>query len=96
MRGGLALALLLPVACAPVPLERAERDCLRQAELATRPGGSIAVGGGTGGLGGRVELDLNSDFLLGRDPSQVYERCVIQRSGQPPSQPLYTRTDWKG
>lgn len=90
------LAGLSLAACAPVPLERAERDCLRDAELASRPRGEIAIGTGTGGVAGRFEVDISSDFLLQRDPSEVYARCVINRSGLPPSQPLYTRTDWKG
>ncbi|MFV0492772.1 MAG: hypothetical protein ACK5M4_13225 [Pseudorhodobacter sp.] len=97
MRGGYALVAAAALAgCGPIPLEQAERQCLRNAELALRPGGYVAVGAGTGGPIGHLELDVSSDFLLRRDPSQVYENCVIQRSGQPPSQPLYTRTDWKG
>ncbi|MBL4915658.1 hypothetical protein [Szabonella alba] len=96
---GVALALLtVPAlaACAPVPLDRAERQCLRDAELASRPRGEIAIGTGTGGPQGRFEVDISSDFLLQRDPSAVYARCVQNLSGLPPSQPLYTRTDWKG
>lgn len=96
---GLALAVLAGAAltaCAPIPLERAERMCLRDAELASRPRGEIAVGAGTGGARARFEVDISSDFLLQRDPSEVYARCVQNRSGLPPSQPLYTRTDWKG
>jgi len=98
-RAGLALAGLAGVtlaACAPVPLERAERECLRDAELASRPRGDVAIGTGSGGTRARVNVDISSDFLLRRDPAQVYARCVFNRSGLPPSQPLHTRTDWKG
>ncbi|MFN3823243.1 MAG: hypothetical protein ACK4GW_07690 [Pseudorhodobacter sp.] len=98
-RAGIALAGLAGAtfaACAPVPLERAERDCLRDAELASRPRGDVAIGAGSGGTRARVNVGVSSDFLLRRDPSEVYARCVLNRSGLPPSQPLYTRTDWKG
>ena len=45
-------ALILPLglaACGPVPVEQAERSCLRDAELAQRPRGEVAIGVGTGG-----------------------------------------------
>jgi len=90
------IAAVTLAACAPVPLERAERECLRDAELASRPRGELAIGAGSGGTRARLEVDISSDFLLQRDPSQVYARCVLNRSGLPPSQPLHTRTDWKG
>ena len=44
----------------------------------------------------RVDLDVSSDFLAGRDPSAVYEGCVIRKTGQAPRQPLYMIPDWKG
>jgi len=97
-RIALACGLLTVLgACAgKVPLAQAEAQCAHEARYATAPRGHVTLGAGTGGarLGG--EITVSSDFLLRRDPAQVFERCVIQRAGQQPSQPLYTRTDWKG
>jgi len=102
-----AAVLALPVflaACGPVSLEQAERECFERARLAAHPRGSVTFGAGTGvdrparGRHSAASLDLtvSSDYLMGRDPSALYDACVQQRSGQLPSQPLYTRPDWKG
>lgn len=107
MRGRAAPALLLApllaglVACGPVPVDRAERSCLRDAELAQRPRGEVTLGVGAGGGGfnggfGRVELDVSSDYLMGRDPSDVFNRCVLQRSGQMPTRALADQPGWYG
>lgn len=85
-----AWVLLLPlVACGPVSLQQAERECLSQARLAQQPRGSVAVGIGSDGKP-RTALDvtISSDFIQGRDPSQVYDNCVVRRSGQMPSRPF--------
>lgn len=92
--GSLALA-----ACAPLPLESAERVCLDDARAATGPEGKIGVGVGTGGRHGtqtfgRFEVSVSSDYIMGRDPSEVYAACVQRRSGQPPSRPLYDQPGW--
>ena len=87
---------LLLVACGPVSLAQAERACFDRARLAKQPRGEVAVGVNSNGrVGGALELNVSSDFLQGRDPSAVYDQCVMQKSGQPPSQPLYSRADWK-
>lgn len=83
-------------ACAPLPVERAERLCLEQARLAKAPRGTVAVGAGTQGLSSKIDVTISSDFLLQRDPSAVFDACVFDKSGQPPRQPLYSRLDWKG
>jgi hypothetical protein len=41
-----------------------------------------------------VELEITSDFLMGRDPSAVFETCVMQKSGQLPSRPLSQMPGW--
>ena len=56
----------------------------------------VAVGGGTAGAGAKAKVSVSSDWLQGNDPAAVYDNCVFQKSGQPPSRPLYTRPDWKG
>ena len=92
-----ALGLAAVVAaCGPVSVEQAEQNCFQQARLAQHPRGMIAMGVGTHGseLGGSVEI--SSDYLMGRDPTKVYEECVYQQSGQPPRRPLFDRPDWKG
>ena len=90
-----ALALVLLVAaCGPVSVQQAERQCLERAKAATGPHGEVAMGVSNGKPRSRFKLEVNSDYLMGRDPSAVFDQCVFQKSGQPPSQPLYTRSDW--
>ncbi len=48
-----------------------------------------------GKTSGLLELQVSTDYLQGRDPSAVYDQCVVQKSGMPPSIPLYSRSDWK-
>lgn len=90
---GLAVAL---AACGPVSVEQAERTCLERARGTLHPRGTVAVGGSTSGAVARVDLDVSSDFLAGRDPSAVYESCVIRKTGRAPRQPLYTIPGWSG
>lgn len=78
-------------------LAEAERQCFERARLAQQPRGEVAVGIGSGGRAvGAFEVEVTGDFLTGRDPSAVYETCVVSKSGEPPSRPLYARPDWKG
>ncbi len=103
-RVGLILTLLLPAAvtaCGPVPVAQAEQSCLRDAELAQRPRGSVTMGVGAGNGGfngsfGRVELDVSGDYIMGRDPSAVFNRCVVNRSGQMPTRVLADQPGWRG
>lgn len=97
----LALGLLAGLsACGPVPVGRAEQSCLRDAELAQRPRGEIGVG--VGGRDGKLrpasslKLEISSDYIMGRDPSDVYQHCVMRRSGQLPRRPLYDQPGWRG
>jgi hypothetical protein len=34
---------------------------------------------------------VTGDFLVGRDPMQVYVSCVMQQTGQPPIRPPVRR-----
>jgi major membrane immunogen (membrane-anchored lipoprotein) len=90
------LTLVLLSACGPVSVAEAEQQCFARAYDASGPHGEVAVGIADGKSVGRVELGISSDYLMGRDPSAVYDQCVYQKSGQPPRQPLYSRADWKG
>ena len=96
MKKPLALVLLL-AACGPMTLAEAERQCFERARLAKQPRGEVSVGVGTGGRAAAgFELNVSSDYIMGRDPSAVYETCVMSKSGEPPSRPLYARPDWRG
>ncbi|MFP5480967.1 MAG: hypothetical protein ACLGIE_14975 [Alphaproteobacteria bacterium] len=91
------LALALLAACGPMTLAEAERQCFERARLAQQPRGEFAVGVDSDGRAGAgLELNISSDYLMGRDPAAVYETCVMAKAGEPPSRPLYARPDWKG
>jgi hypothetical protein len=84
----LPFALLVLSACGPVSLQQAERECLSQARLAQQPRGSVGLGIGSDGRAHvKGDVTITSDFLQGRDPAQVYDNCVVRRSGQFPSRP---------
>lgn len=93
----LALLIALPLtACGPVSREQAERDCYARARLAKQPRGEVGVGiDSEGRTHSSLKLSVSSDYIQGRDPAAVYDACVYQKSGQMPSQPLYTRPDWR-
>ena len=96
MRRLLVLPLIL-AACGPVSVQQAERDCFERARLAQQPRGMVKLGGtSTGKVAGGLELNVSSDYLLGKDPSAVFETCVMARSGQAPTRPLYDMPGWKG
>ena len=90
MRSILALLVLLPlIACGPVSREQAERECLHTARLAQQPRGSVGIGvDSRGKVQPQFDVTVSSDYLSGRDPSQVYDSCVMRRSGQMPSRPF--------
>ncbi len=89
--------LLLVAACGPIPLEEAERQCTEQARLAVHPRGSVAVGMNSNGqTSAALELNVSSDYLMGRDPAEVYKSCVKSRSGQFPSRSLQDQPGWRG
>lgn len=90
------LLLLLIAGCGPMTLEQAERECFERARLAKQPRGEIFVGGSTNGSVAGLDVTISSDYLAGRDPSAVYETCVMSKAGQPPSRPLYDMPGWKG
>lgn len=94
------LVLILPLvllSCGPIPVQQAERQCLERARLAQQPRGEIGFGVASGGRAvGNVEINVSSDFLLGRDPSAVFQTCVYQKSGQAPTRSLMSFPEWKG
>ena len=91
------IPLLFLAACGPISVQEAERQCYERARLAQQPRGEVAVGVNSDGKAvGGLELTVTSDYIMGRDPSALYESCVMQKSGALPSRPLYDRPDWRG
>ena len=91
--GGLATL----AACGPMPVRTAETQCLDAARKARAFSGEIGLGAGSGGRAlSRVELNLNTNMLNARDPSAVFDACVMRKAGQPPHRPLHMIPDWKG
>lgn len=76
-------------ACGPVSPERAADMCEDRARAATGPTGEVGVGiNNKGRTSGSFEIGITSDYIQGRDPYEVYESCVRQKSGQGPIRPL--------
>ena len=95
MKRAFPLFLML-AACGPVSLQQAEKACFDRARLAQQPRGTVGLGiNSNGQTSGLLDVQVSTDFLQGRDPAVVYNQCVYQKSGQVPSQPLYSRPDWK-
>ncbi|MDO9639876.1 MAG: hypothetical protein Q7J44_15165 [Pseudotabrizicola sp.] len=87
MRIAMVFGLVL-TACGPVPVAQAERDCRDEARLAQQPRGEAKLGiDSDGRLIRRLEVDISSDYVLGRDPQKVWQSCVLNRSGQLPTRP---------
>lgn len=96
MRRTLAVLVLgLLAACGPIPVEQAERACLDDARRAAGPTGEIGIGLTTEGARARGKVEISSDWLMGRDPSAVFDTCVVQRSGQMPGRPLHAQPGWR-
>lgn len=96
VRGMPILVLLGVAACGPISLAEAERQCFERARLAKQPRGEIMVGASSNGsTAAGLDLQVSSDFLLGKDPAAVYDSCVMNKAGEPPSRPLYMRPDWR-
>ncbi|GLK62607.1 MULTISPECIES: hypothetical protein [Paracoccus] len=97
MGPGLVPALLGLAACAtaPIPVEQAERACLSAALDARAPRTEVGFGVGSHGVrGGYVKVGMSSDYIMGRDPSEIFNQCVLRRSGQMPTRPLYDQPGW--
>jgi len=56
----------------------------------------VGSGGGGSRLGGSVDLEISSDYIMQRDPSDVFNRCVVNRSGQMPTRVLADQPGWRG
>ena len=86
---GLTLTGLILAGCGPVSPERAADTCEERARAATGPTGEVGVGiTSDGDARGRFEIGITSDYIRGRDPYDVYDSCVRQKTGQGPIRPL--------
>lgn len=81
-------------ACAdpqPVSVEQAMAECSYRARSAVKPDVRVGIGVGTGTrtrVHGGIGIGLSADYLKGRDPAEVYETCVVAKSGEKPTEPL--------
>ncbi len=97
MRRGAASRPILSIAAAaalagctlpPVSPERAAVQCEERAREAMGPRSRIAVGASSeDGPFASVQISVSADALAGRDPLEVYETCVIDKTGAPPIRP---------
>ena len=92
LAAGLAgLAMLAGCAPALVPVEQAERSCLTDIHAA-RPDTRVSMGVVAGPHGVRphagLSVSMSGTTMMGRDPSDEFNRCVMRRSGQMPTRPL--------
>lgn len=63
--------------------------CADRARAALGPTGTVSVGVNSNtGVRTGVSIGVTGDFLAGRTPEEVYERCWRSRTGGPPSIPL--------
>jgi hypothetical protein len=75
----------------PISLERAMALCTERARSAVKPDVHVGVGIGIGhrvhtGVG--IGVELSPDYLKGTPPEEVYETCVVAKSGVKPTEPL--------
>ncbi|PWG17627.1 hypothetical protein [Salibaculum griseiflavum] len=86
--------LLALAACAPQPIspERAAEICEQRARAAQGPTGRVTIGASSSdGPFAGAEIGLSADYLAGRDPVEVYEECVFERTGAAPIRPPVLR-----
>jgi hypothetical protein len=87
-------AVLLLAACEMPPMspERAAALCEERARAAQGPTGRVTVGANSNtGPSAGLEIGISSDLLAGRDPLEVYEECVFDRTGAAPIRPPVLR-----
>ena len=81
----IATALISLGACIPVSPEAAARQCEERARAASGITGEFGVGvSNEGPVLADWEFGLTSDAIYGRDPYEVYDTCVREKSGQGP------------
>ncbi|SPJ26267.1 hypothetical protein [Palleronia abyssalis] len=84
----MTVAMTLLLSCGPTSPEAVMRACAERARAAAAPTGAVAVGIGSGGISSSLSLSVSGDYLRRRDPHDVYEACVRDRTGAGPTRPL--------
>jgi len=75
----------------PDPAEVAD-ECEARARAAQAPTGNVTLGANSdSGPFMGASIGITGDLLRGRDPLQVYESCVIERTGELPIRPPVLR-----
>lgn len=88
----LLLVPLMGCELPPVAPERAVAICEERARAAQGPTGGVTVGANSNsGAFSRIEIGVSSDLLAERDPLEVYEECVFDRTGEAPIRPPVLR-----
>lgn len=88
------LGLVALMACDPraTDPERVAEQCEQRARAAQGPTGGVAIGANNrSGLRTAVNIGVSADYLAGRDPLEVYETCVFDRTGAAPTRPPQLR-----
>ena len=84
MRHMLLVCVLGLAACGPMSPERANEICSERARKAAGPTGEVGIGvNSERGLISKVDIEISSDFIAGRDPDAVYAGCMRSLTGQP-------------
>lgn len=89
--GSALLSGALLASCGPIPVDRAESFCAER--FAVAPPISARAKAGVSSNGGTVtdfEVEFAPSVSLG-DPSAAYTACVVRKSGEYPTRPLYQR-----
>lgn len=80
-----AVALIAGCSSEPVPVKQAMEMCMENARKASGPTGSVGLGfDSDGGVSSTLSIELTDDYIFGRDPDDVFEECVVKRSGSLP------------
>ncbi len=87
-RALILLGLLAACNVPPPSPEEVAQICEEQARAAQGPTGRVSVGvNNRTGSYVSGEIGVTGDFLAGRDPQEVYSRCVMRRTGNAPYRP---------
>ena len=86
--GLLAAGALALAACGPIPVDQAEAQCR---EMLTPVSGEAKIGVNQDRAVYDIDMKLQVSTMMGGDPSNAYNRCVYNKSGQFPTRPYYSR-----
>jgi len=82
---------ILLAGCGPIPLAQAESVCAERFAAAAPVSGTAKAGvSSNGGTVSGFEVEFAPSVSFG-DPSAAYTACVVRKSGEYPTRPLYQR-----